>query len=733
MLESIRCENFRKHADLTVHFKPGINAIRAANEAGKSTLCEAIAYAYFGAAGIKKGETIDDVVTYGLPANKLRVDHAFSLAGVKYRIIRSPKGAELYANGSDAPLVTGQKEVTKYVERLFGTSQDMAAKLMLARQKDLGGALAGGPTEAGKMIENLADLDLIDELIGLVAEGLPYGDTGAVKGTIDYLKGEAEPGELPDLAPLQDAVGDAEHALRVAQSTHDEAKFTLGTLPVADARATLERERALNATITQQAGQIAQLQGTLQTKLPEAPSDETIAATRAKVEQQKQLAGAVKLHTELKAAGIVPNQWDQPLATLQVEVDKVVADIAGLDEQISATGTSVREAQDKLSGLVRDYDVRRAQLEGKLVKEESCAFCGKDLKDIPEVALVNNPLTTQLAELKASYDSARAELEATLENLRKPLPEAAARKREREAYLKDLKAVLAAHDKAELLYARAAMHIELDRSHVPASWTWTGPTEGGVDLAPKLRELEADRDKALRAAAAREQQQQQLADLQQRFTANKEALQTLGVEEARGTLEVEGEQKARVQLLLEAAQQAERTHATAKQYLALATAKREQLVASAEKAKTQLAAAEAQLAEIEANNLLVKKLRAARPAITDKLWALVLGGVSAYLGQIRGEVSNITRVDGRFKINGQPVTGLSGSAEDALGLANRLALTRTFLPNIDFLMLDEPAAACNDEREIAMLGLLATCGFDQIILVTHSTLADSFSDNIITI
>jgi exonuclease SbcC len=732
MLLDLHVENFRKHVDTTVHFTPGINAIRAANEAGKSTLLEALAYAYFGTTGIKKGETIDDVVTYGVPTAKLRVEHGFALGGAKYRVTRSPKGAELYANGNDKPLVTGQKEVTKYIERLFGTSQDMAAKLMLARQKDLGGALAGGPTEAGKMIESLADLDLIDELIGLVSEKLPSGDTGAVKGTVEFLKGEATPCEMPDLGPLEEAVVDAEGSSNTAIQGYTEAKSILNDLPVAAARGTLQDEHTLKTAIASRSSQIATLQDALEAKLPVVPDEAEIAACRQKVEQQKQLAVATRLHAELKAANIV-ELWDESLASLHDEVAKTEGELNAATDRVTATQTSITNLEDKLRKASSACAVRRAQLEGKLVKEESCAFCGKDLKDIPEVALVNNPLNAELVALKADFDGVQAEVADALDVLRTSLVCLNRQRATHEAYLKELRAVLVAHDRAELLFAKAAAYITLDRKGVPATWSWTGPVEGdSVDHGAKLRELEADRDKALAAKARRDQQQVQLVDLQNLQAADTAKLSGLDTAAARATLQREEEQKTRVQRLLDAAQQAERALAIAKQAFELAREKRNQLVERAEKAKAQLAAAEAQLAEIEANNLLVKKLRAARPAITDKLWGMVLANVSANLTKVRGEVSTITRVDGRFKINGYPVTGLSGSAEDALGLANRMALTRTFLPNIDFLMLDEPAAACNDEREIAMLGLLATCGFDQVILVTHSDLSDAFAANIIT-
>lgn len=198
MLHKIRLENFRKHADLTVSFTAGINAIRAPNEAGKTTLLEAIAYALFGTKGLK--ESIDDVVTYDMPVSKLRVALDFDHAGVAYNIKRSKSGAELNGTGVK---VTGQAEVTRFVEKLLGTSADMASKLMLAKQKGLGGALSGGPREAGAMIEDLAGIDLIQRYIDLITAHLVAGQTSAAEANVASARARAEPVVLNDLAGLQ--------------------------------------------------------------------------------------------------------------------------------------------------------------------------------------------------------------------------------------------------------------------------------------------------------------------------------------------------------------------------------------------------------------------------------------------------------------------------------------------------------------------------------------------------
>jgi ABC-type transport system involved in cytochrome bd biosynthesis fused ATPase/permease subunit len=105
--------------------------------------------------------------------------------------------------------------------------------------------------------------------------------------------------------------------------------------------------------------------------------------------------------------------------------------------------------------------------------------------------------------------------------------------------------------------------------------------------------------------------------------------------------------------------------------------------------------------------------------------------VSKYFSDIRGTPSVFSRGEDGFMVDGHKVSSLSGSALDALGLAIRMALPRTFLPNARFLVLDEPAAAADDNRETNMLGVIATYDADQVILVTHSDLADSFAAQVI--
>lgn len=148
-------------------------------------------------------------------------------------------------------------------------------------------------------------------------------------------------------------------------------------------------------------------------------------------------------------------------------------------------------------------------------------------------------------------------------------------------------------------------------------------------------------------------------------------------------------------------------------------------------AETALAKVKEELRQLNFNNTLLRKIRAARPIIADKLWNTVLSSVSVMFSQMRGDQSVVSKDSGGFKVNGAAVESLSGSTLDLLGLALRVSLTKTFLPHTSFIVLDEPFAACDDGRTAAMLGFLASCGFTQTIIVSHEEATEAAADKFI--
>ncbi len=338
MLKTLKLSNYRQHVDRTVTFTPGINAIRGAVEAGKSTIMEAWAYLFFGSKALS--ESLDDVVTYHTPVSKLRVDGDFSFHGIDYSAYRGKSGAEVsWAGGK----VTGQTECTRFFESLFRCEAGMAGKLMIAEQVQLRGALEDGPKAAGEMIEYLADFDLLDRTIGLVQEKLPSGATSGVEARIALLAAQAVEPEVTDVLPLENALAAAQDVLENKRGGLGRLTNELDQLDVVLANQVLADHKRLTDVTANQSAKIEVLKEKLAAPLPVAPAPGAVDAVRAKIESQKNLVAAARVHEGLKNA-TVDVLWDEPRAALD---EAIVACQARFDEHDKALGERQAAATER--------------------------------------------------------------------------------------------------------------------------------------------------------------------------------------------------------------------------------------------------------------------------------------------------------------------------------------------------------------------------------------------------
>lgn len=730
MINNLRLQYFRKHIDREFHFEPGINAIRGANEQGKTTITEAFAYLCFGARALK--ESLEDVVTYDQPVSKLRVEGTITHLGVVYTTYRAKSGAEV-TFGQER--VTGQTEVTRFFEHLFGVDATMAGRLMISSQKAIAASITAGPTEAGKLIETLANFDLIEEIVERAQAKLACGLTTGVEGRIASLQAQitnVAPAE--DLTLLRSAVTTALASQIQAGVAHENLQEMRDNLDVDLAKSILADEARLSAVISDATCELGQLDGKLAVEAPMAPEPAELARARAAVEAEKGYIKAAVLHAELTKASVV-DEWNKDLASLEAEIATTESSRAEQNRRYEEAKNSIQATDNELAKLQKTYAVAKATLEGRLIKETTCAFCDKDLTDVPEVVTRNSELSDELTKLEnntASLTSSMNEGRTTQRGLRDT---AEASRKVSETYLADLRGVLARNDKVELLYAKAGDLITVDRSTVPGLWAWAGPeiSSNRPDVADELRTLEVRERAAVAFTASRAEQQAQRDAVKLKQSAASGELESLQVKDAKETLTEAAALDPQVTAAGAVFAEAKAATEAAQNVLTTATALQEQAVKAAALMKAQLASAEKDLAETVSNNLLIKKIKSARPVITNKLWSIVLASSSNHFSEVRGEPSSVTRDEKMFRVNGKPAAGLSGSAEDMLGLAVRISLTKTFLSSLGFLILDEPASACSNAREGKMLGMLATLGFEQILLVTHSDLADAYCDNMILV
>lgn len=683
MLKSLTLQNFQKHELLVLDFTAGLNVMRAANESGKSTCYNAIAYALWGARALSL--SLEETVTWGKPASALKVILEFFVAGVIYKITRSKSGAELVGGGMVA---SGQAEVSAAVERLTGANAAVGVATLLAVQGGLRSLLDG---EAVSLIEKLSRMDIIDNLISSVQSNLPSGSTKLMEQTLAAMQDLTAPE-----SDFSELVAEKQHA----SISIENAQAVLSTAQSKLAEAKIEAEGARERLALQASREVSRMQlgKQLAKAIPMYPealdgtSAESLEVEAASQEEEFVLRKAYRLY-------------------LTAPPPEVNCSLGELHQQEKVNSEAHVSALKRERELITEI----ANTKASGIYEDSCSLCGKLLTDVPEVVEVNAKVAVRLAKLeeeKLSVQKTITEKSAAANNFR------------RLAGLDNL---------ARQVFDQLPSHVSVNICTVPRTAKWLGAVPDlspgpSLDYKAMLRERRVKESNYANAVALANQTEKLRADL-------KRQLDELVTDVAHPTdLKVLEE----IEKLTQAWNSAQAELVKAKNLFGTAEAslKHAQALHEAQmetyraklSSKKQL---EAQLTETLFNNGLIKKLREARPIVARELWNLVLHGVSHVFSQIRGTPSIVTRSDSKFLIDGKPVAAYSGSTKDALGLAIRIMLQKTFLPNILVIMLDEPAAGCDEVRESDMLASVVSADFAQVLLVTHSNLADTFAAHLI--
>lgn len=682
MLVKLSLTNFQKHEDLVIDFTQGLNAIRGNNENGKSSVFRAIAYAFFGSRALPM--SLEETVTWGKPVASLKVELTFTHAGKQFKIVRKKSGAELTGDGVVA---SGQAEATAFVESLFGASASIAQATMLANQSSLQNGL---DSSAMPLIEKLANMSLIDELVGKIQERLPSGSTKGVEAQLaTVVQGEAP---VLDTAALDCQISNLTSELAEVSEKHQGQADKLSKLeaPASAAQKKLRNNQAAQQLVSTLQSQIDSLKPSLVVPEFSAPD---LAELEALVVQASKASELRAAYAKFEALPQYPTMPTSDLEAKEAEASVKVSEFSSSASNLKAALAGLRSSR---------------------ITETACGLCGKDLSDVPEVVAKNAKLDADIDRISAGL----AEIEQNL-TASKSLVQSLAVYRQQASKLR-------AHFPLKF--------VELDETFTPPVPQWVG---GMVPPAGEQPDYKGELEKAKAAIAAHSRKVQtaeiaakQIADIEAKLQQVQLSELTEEEQEALATIEAVKSEFAVVQQdrlrVASALKDAESRLTTEK---AVYAAKLQAWEAS----QAQRAQLVELLAKYHFHNGIISKLREARPVVAAKLWALVLAGVSHYFSQIRGVASTVTRGEKGFLIDGKAVEAFSGSTKDSLGLAIRLMLQKTFLPNVGFMLADEPGAAFDGARESDMLAVLAGSGLDQVILVTHSDLADTFASNVITI
>lgn len=711
MLNKIKLTHFRKHVDAEFSFNAGFTVFRGANEEGKSTIFEAIAYALFGVKALRT--SLADAVTWGQPEASLKVELELTVDGVVYTVKRGKTGAAATYGGDG--MVTGQSEVTGFMARILKVDAGTAAKLMLSNQKEIAAALEAGPKATTEMIERLAEFDQIDNLLGLMQEKLSLGNGATAQGQFDAANARLERARAvpePDMGALTLAVTEAESRVKVgtaAYSAAQEAKESAQT-DLAKAQASASERSAVAARLTRfearYAAAMAEMSALKRKTVPLVPgADDQIQklmAQKADAVGTARAAAAYEAVEDLlgdsgiqRFPGTAP-AWEAELKLLEVNRD------------------NCREA-------LRKGDVMFAALQAKL-STGSCGFCGQDFSDLPSVKEKNEAISAEMASVAQGIKDAQTDLDRWAQSIL------------------DMKEIQAKGKATEDAARRYSEYLEVDSAVYPPMLAWKGPeafascTSSTDDIDNEIKRIRLAVREYTDHMSAIQSNDRLFDSFDTERTEIAERQKALGPLVNGDGVDKEAALKSAARAVGEAREKlATLTQVCTEAKDALRDAARSWEWVQREQVEAAAAvdvSREALLA-LDFNNALLKRVRAARPIIADRLWNLVLNSVSSYFSEMRGTPSIVSKSAEGFLIDGKTVQSFSGSTIDILGLAIRVALVRTFLPGCPFLILDEPAAACNEVRTSNMLGFLASAGFGQVITCSHDPLSESVCDHVV--
>lgn len=707
MLTKLELHNFRQHKNLSLNFNPGVTVIRGANESGKSSLFEAITFALFGVDACRS----NDLTTWGEPEKTHKVLLEMNIDSRDYTVNRSAKGAELNREGTK---VTGQREVSRYCEQLLDLKPGTGSNLMFVSQNDVRGTLVEG-SKSIQLIELLANFNIIESYIKTLQTEFSLGRTEHLQQKLqgmqtNILQLEEAIANYPDIdkqevderKQLQAELEQLHRDRLQLKSETEQLQQTIQTTQL------LENQRnQLQVQIKTTQNQLNYLQDQLKSGEPNLPFPPQELSL--KLEQLKK---------EFEELTQINNQYQDYQSYARTKAPALR--LKGSKESISKELDELEQTLRNLQSQTADLQAEKKQLQLQICTELICPKCKREWDNAEELQRANNELEIKIQGLSVRLEKISQE-EKTL-----ALDVNAHR--------------IVLNQPIVQLPVQSNWRYQEDDCYPPVlTWTGRDPKElsaqdvqGIIQKIDQYGTFQKDLDNW-------NERQKTLQQQIENSTAQLSSLQTelnhlAPPEQSSNSL---NQELQRLNLRLNDLQH--QINAVRNNLNSLPE-RIQQLRDVLQEKKVRLdqikyvqAETQKDIKDIQINNLLLKTLRTIKPQLANTIWQRVCNTISHYFSIMRDQSSIISKTTAGFEVDGHNTRALSGSTLDILGLAIRVALTKTFLPSCKMLLLDEPFAACDAERQAKMLGFITSAGFEQVIIVTHEDTTESVAEHLITL
>ncbi|MDE1856457.1 MAG: SMC family ATPase [Candidatus Micrarchaeota archaeon] len=737
MIKSIELRDWKTHKSTSIEFGKGVNVLVGLMGAGKSSVMDAISFALFGTFPSLKHKrvTLDGIISNRpVQAENAEVSLTFTVGGNTYRVLRrisQKEGGFARLEKDGAYLQTQPERVNEEIESLLKIDYDTFSRAVYSEQNRLDYFLEISKGDRKKEIDRMLGLDLFataeenaTSLVNSVRSLIK--DEEATLASMDIssfrLQMDALVAEAKKMAQEQEAL--------VRDFTEKEKLHGKRSAELRDMKALLAKGQELSNRLIQLRSSAGTIKAEI-AKIEEKGIDETAV--------RKELADSMAKQEEASRAINKAREEERTLTKNLATCDAGIKDArARLAEREKYAAMAKGKDPAKLSGELDDLRKRSKALieEGALFKSKAaeteelmrelekhvgqCPVCERELNEDLKSS-IRKRRAGALDEIRAKLEANKPELDrcnSRIRELEKEIPEvslAAGRMRETEGVDAKL---------AELEKERMSIKSLLDA----ASSSLKSASEGYEAVMKQYAGVKA-REEELR-----------------RKEKYLDEIKRLDIDTKRAEGELEGikvDEKAIDRLQEEVSREGNavaemKAKATAnKRYIESLDAQ----IAEKRKQIDSLAAIEKR---IERRRSLLSSLNIFKAALSDTSTALRNRLVSSINGIMSGlwpelypygDYANIRlnakRDDYMLEFdtqNGaeelwQPVDQIASGGERSIGcLTLRIALAMVIVPNLKWIILDEPTHNIDEagiEKLIKVLQDSLPKVVEQIFIITH--------------
>lgn len=763
MLLALSLQNFKKHEDLRVEFKRGLNGIFGPNYKGKSSILYGILYALGGATQVP-GTRLARRGSDG----RFTVELHMLLADTEYKVVRTKSTANLYRfnatnlspDNSAEPdgwgvIATGTTGVNEEIEKLIGMPVKQWKELHFAKQKNAHSLLRYSATNLHQLMRRLVGAEELDQ-VQTRLKRMAVKEEGVL---------QALGNEVHDIEECRARLAEDQEKVAKAKTLAEGLKAEVSQLA--------EVEQQGLAAITKNSDRLTVLQEQ-KTKVSTHTS-RLEAAELGLAQAREQLAersAAVKtsLAQEQEAAALVDPEATGKIA-LRIELMNKAH--AASEQQSFAKG-KLEKAENKLASATRSFANASLELQkfeeehgdisadlatarsASVTASEAVAIARKRCEDLETAAGGAACPTCQRpfeghdpAKLAAELEQAQEILATTRATLTSS--------QEKVAGLENL-AVRLEHLSKEVRSAEQAMSAA-DEDLVAAKGDVADANDAVDGIAGDLNDLgispewvEEQQRLSQRLATAKQAHKAAKAELERAERAVGPAEQALAKIKADGPTLSLADIEAEIAKKTETLRKDRLTLVELREALAEKRAEaekaasdlsgHEQMVVtwqgklqSAEKSSAQREVAEKRLARI---THLQKHLRTNAETYMNSVWASFMLQASRFAAQCTGgDIERLERTeDGAFVFleDGEEMQleEASGAQEAIIGLAVQIALGQSAPCHLHTVLLDEPTADMDPDCSLATMVAMKALGV-QVVFVSHNQTDNSLCDQAITL